>query len=247
VIISSGQQLPLAEGLLFSEAGFDDGPALEELYAEAQAAIEELTGAPLLAADVQSLYISVPPGRSHNNKALLIARGADGETEIVALADVNRDHPLPGTWWIGFMMVRPRLQRRGVGRRVLAAVVDWAAAHEASGVALECPARAGPPPRVLRRRRLPLGQRDGRRLDHDPRRSGTRCLALGGKRARENAVPRSTQRGSCGRVRTSAELTRGHAPISRRRTTMGRARSRPRVGPPPRDRRAPSGRPAGGR
>ena len=139
MIISRGPQLPAAEGLVFSEAGFDDGPELEELYDEAQAAIEELTGAPLLAADVQSLYISVPPGRSHDDKALLVARGANGETEIAALADVIRDHPRPGIWWIGFIIVRPRLQRRGVGRRVLAGVVDWAAAHGAGGVSLECP------------------------------------------------------------------------------------------------------------
>jgi GNAT superfamily N-acetyltransferase len=139
MIITRGPKLPVAEGLVFSEAGFDDGPELEELYDEAQAAIEELTGAPLLAADVQSLYISVPSGRSHDDKALLIARGTDGEAEIAALADVIRDHPRAGTWWIGFVMVRPRLQRHGVGRRALEAVVDWAAAHGACEVSLECP------------------------------------------------------------------------------------------------------------
>lgn len=132
-------KVPRVDGLTFSEAEFDDGVGLEALFDEAREQVELLTGDPMLPAEVQSLYIALPSGSTYDDKALLVGRARDEEGEIVVVVDVVRDHPDVGTWWIGFILVKPRRQRNGLGRLVLDGVLRWVGSHDGRRVCLKCP------------------------------------------------------------------------------------------------------------
>lgn len=112
----------------------------------------------------------VPPERSAADKLSLGVRAPGGD--LVGFVDLVRHYPEPGCWWLGLLLLVPRLRNRGLGAQVYEELARWAAAHGA------CSIRLG----VLEQNRA--AQRFWRRRGFEPVGSG-RYVAPSG---RESAV-----------------------------------------------------------
>src|SRR5215213_1984008 len=70
---------------------------------------------------------AVPDGRSADD--LRVIGVASGTGELVAVAQLLRDYPADGDWWIGLLVVAPALRGCGVGSRLFEHVVQMVRAE----------------------------------------------------------------------------------------------------------------------
>lgn len=92
----------------------DDGPAVQSLLKRCADYYEELSGLPPGPAEAQSLYISLPPGKTYDDKFLFgVVRQPD---DLIGVIELIRDHPEPQTWFIGVILIDPAWRRKGFGR-----------------------------------------------------------------------------------------------------------------------------------
>lgn len=110
------------------EARENDLPVVTTILAENRAVF------PLLGPerDLERLAMSVlrhdrlpPNGHSAHEKSFLIRNRSDDE--LLGLLSVYRGHPTTETLYIDHLFLRPRWQRRGIGREVMAALERRAA------------------------------------------------------------------------------------------------------------------------
>jgi RimJ/RimL family protein N-acetyltransferase len=116
--------------------------------------VEQLTLADV--ADVQSLYercndyhiahegtptrstageeelTSAPPGRSLDDKFPFGIYAPDGE--LIAYLELFRNYPGDGEWWVGLLMLDPKVRRRGLGSQIIHAATAWAAKSGARAI-----------------------------------------------------------------------------------------------------------------
>jgi GNAT superfamily N-acetyltransferase len=52
--------------------------------------------------------------------------------DLVGVIDAFRDHPVPGEWWLGLLLLEPRERGQGLGRSVYDQFEGWAAAQGAT-------------------------------------------------------------------------------------------------------------------
>ena len=110
------------------------------------------------AADVQSLYqrcddyhvayegiqtrpaagaeelASAPPGRGTDDKFPFGIYSLDGE--LLAFLELFRNYPAEGEWWIGLLMLDPKVRRLGLGREIFLCAAKWAQANGAGAIQL---------------------------------------------------------------------------------------------------------------
>jgi GNAT superfamily N-acetyltransferase len=86
----------------------------------ATAGVEELT--------------STPPGRSVEDKFPFGIYAVGGE--LIGYLELFRDYPADGEWWIGLLMLDPKVRRRGLGSMIVRAATSWAAANGAQAIEL---------------------------------------------------------------------------------------------------------------
>lgn len=86
-------------------------------------------GVPPTLADASALFTEVPPEKDAGDQTVLGWRAREG---LVAVAQILRDFPSDGTWFLGLMIVDASRRGRGLGRSIYAAVEHWAAARGAT-------------------------------------------------------------------------------------------------------------------
>jgi GNAT superfamily N-acetyltransferase len=91
-------------------------------------------GRATVAGEAEALFADCPPGRLANEKIVLGV--FDGQDRLVGVLDAIPDHPLPGTWFIGLLLLDPARRGGGLGRRVYQAFERWAAASGARRIEL---------------------------------------------------------------------------------------------------------------
>jgi GNAT superfamily N-acetyltransferase len=77
---------------------------------------------------------SAPPGRSLEDKFPFGIYTLDGE--LIAYLELFRDYPVDGEWWIGLLMLDPKMRRRGLGSQIVRAASAWAASSGANAIQL---------------------------------------------------------------------------------------------------------------
>lgn len=118
-----------ADAIEASEAEPDDAPELQALFEESHEFFELTTGFPAGPAEVQSLFTSLPAGKTYRDKHVIALRSH--EEGLVAVVDAIRDYPDAGSWWMSLLLLKPSVRGRGMGTVVFHAFMDWAAAHGA--------------------------------------------------------------------------------------------------------------------
>ncbi len=96
--------------------------ALQRLLDNAPAYAEHLNGHPSEAADAQSLFSTVPPGVTYDNK-YLYGFMIDGPA-MVGCVDIIRGWPAPGTVLIALLLLDEAHQDRGFGETAYHAVEE---------------------------------------------------------------------------------------------------------------------------
>ncbi|MBV8827024.1 MAG: GNAT family N-acetyltransferase [Bradyrhizobiaceae bacterium] len=88
-----------------------------------------LTGQPPDRDASAAFFAAVPDGKTLADMWKLGVFDSAGK--LVALADVAREHPAPGTWYIGLLLIDPTVRGRGVGAAVVRGVKQEAARNGA--------------------------------------------------------------------------------------------------------------------
>lgn len=103
-----------------------DMELLQDLLESAEDYYQAITGYPPGQAESQTLYSSLPEGKSYDDKFLF---GLFDGDELMACADVIRNYPKPGVAEIGTLVVRRSFRRRGLGACMIALLeknaLDW--------------------------------------------------------------------------------------------------------------------------
>jgi len=69
------------------------------------------------------LFRELPPDKDFNDKYILGFLDADGH--MIAIADVVRDYPREGIWFIGLLLVRRSHRNHGLGEEIFRGMERW--------------------------------------------------------------------------------------------------------------------------
>jgi len=101
-----------------------DASAVQSLIESDPGYVQRVTGRDPGPEDAEELLTAGPPGLEPGQKVVL---GAFEGNTLVAVVDLLRDWPEPGTTHIGLLQVHREHKRRGLGRRVHDALLAWVA------------------------------------------------------------------------------------------------------------------------
>jgi GNAT superfamily N-acetyltransferase len=96
-----------------------DAPALQRLYEACTDYFLLSEGTPPRASAAADEFGNLPPGVPASAKFVFALPAQDGSTPAVLLEGL-RNHPQPRVWYIGLLLVQPRLRSAGLGSRVFA-------------------------------------------------------------------------------------------------------------------------------
>jgi GNAT superfamily N-acetyltransferase len=96
-----------------------DMTALQRVLEAAPGYAERVTGLPAGAADAQSTYSILPPGKSYDDKFVL---GVFAGSRMIGCADLIRGWPRPDTAHVGLLLLAEPYQGKGHGRRAYEAL-----------------------------------------------------------------------------------------------------------------------------
>lgn len=120
----------------------EDGDATQALFERCDDFFALVYGHPPGPAETQSHFIGLPEGRTYDDK---FVAGIFVGDEMAGTLDAIRDHPHPGGWALGLLLLDPAHRGAGLGREVYRAFERWAAglgAREVRIVVQEQNARA---------------------------------------------------------------------------------------------------------
>jgi GNAT superfamily N-acetyltransferase len=96
------------------ELGTADLPAIQALFERCTAFFELVHGGPPQPDAAERYLRDVPsPARPPGAKTVFGLR--DDEERLVGAVDVVRDHPVPGEFWLGTMVIEPTIRGLGLG------------------------------------------------------------------------------------------------------------------------------------
>lgn len=104
---------------MLSRQSIEDAPVLQRLYEACADYFLLADGAPASVSAAAEEFANLPPGVPATAKFVFAAPAQDGGVPA-ALVEGLRDHPQPGVWYVGLMLVRPQLRSAGLGSRVFA-------------------------------------------------------------------------------------------------------------------------------
>ena len=85
--------------------------ALQALLERCAGFFQLVWGAPPSAGAAQTLVTQLPEGKEPWDTQVIGLCGADGH--LVGVLDAVRDPPDPGTWWLGLLLLEPRVRVPG--------------------------------------------------------------------------------------------------------------------------------------
>ena len=78
--------------------------------------------------DADELFTDVPPSKRPEDQYVL---GYRSEGQPDAVAALLSDHPEPGEWYLGLILLDPHVRGRGFGREMYADLERWSAGRRA--------------------------------------------------------------------------------------------------------------------
>jgi ribosomal protein S18 acetylase RimI-like enzyme len=119
---------------LLEPLGVESAPTLQRLYEECADYFLLTEGQPPGSSAALEEFSARPPGVPPSAKCMFGVRGPDGG--FAGLVEGLRDHPQPGTWYLGLLLVRPGARRAGLGAALYREFEALAAAAGATHVRL---------------------------------------------------------------------------------------------------------------
>ncbi len=129
------------------------------------------TGLPPDAASVAAFFTDLPPGGRDGDQFRFAILDRAGRVQ--GLAELARDYPQTGIWYLGLLLLAPPARGRGLGQDALTRLMDWARARGAVDLRLAvlwdnargrafwarngfAPLRVAPPAQIGQRRHVRL-------------------------------------------------------------------------------------------
>jgi ribosomal protein S18 acetylase RimI-like enzyme len=112
----------------------EDGILLQGLLEKCTDYFELVEGCPPAASAAQDLFIDKPPEKTVEDKFLTGLW--EPVQKLIGVLDVVRNHPSPGEWFVGLLLIDPAYRRRGLGRRVYQAFEQWVISQRAEQIGL---------------------------------------------------------------------------------------------------------------
>ena len=100
-----------------------DAASLQTLCCACADYFQEITGLPPGPAEAQTMFTAIPPHGDYRKKRLW---GVFDGQRLIGVADGAFDHPRPGHFWIGLLMLEPAARRSGRGRAIVEAIDAYA-------------------------------------------------------------------------------------------------------------------------
>ena len=111
-----------------------DAPDVQSLYERCSDYHLAHEGTPTRPTAGEEELASLPPGRSMEDKFPFGIYAPEGE--LLGYIELFRDYPAESEWWIGLLMLDPKMRRRGFGTQVFRAAAGWAFTNGARGIQL---------------------------------------------------------------------------------------------------------------
>jgi ribosomal protein S18 acetylase RimI-like enzyme len=111
-----------------------DGAAIDALSQSCADYTLMLTGEPPSHDGGADFFAAIPNGKTPGD--MLKLGVFDPAGMLVGLMDIARDHPTPGTWYLGLLLLDPAVRGQGVGAAVMRGVREEAARNGATGLML---------------------------------------------------------------------------------------------------------------
>lgn len=110
-----------------------DAPEVLDLYARCADYFLLQDGEAAAASDAHELFTDVPPSKCPKDQYVL---GYRREGLLAAVAALLPNHPQPRDWYLGLLLLDPRLRGQGLGREMYTSIERWSAAHGAKRMLL---------------------------------------------------------------------------------------------------------------
>ena len=91
-------------------------------------------GRPAEPKGVEEDFLSVPPGKSFDDK--FVFGIMNQQNEMIGLLDTLRWYPDEKTWWIGLLLFTPETRSQGIGQKVLHGFVEYVRLSGAQAIML---------------------------------------------------------------------------------------------------------------
>ena len=91
-------------------------------------------GRPAEPKGVEEDFLSVPPGKSFDDK--FVFGIMNQKNEMIGLLDTLRWYPDEKTWWIGLLLLTPETRSQGIGQKVLHGFVEYVRLSGAQAIML---------------------------------------------------------------------------------------------------------------
>lgn len=95
-----------------------DGAAVDDFAQRCADCTLMLTGEPPSQESGADFFAAAPNGKTPKDMLKLGVFGHAGK--LIGLLDIARDHPAPGTWYLGLLLIDPVARGQGLGAAVVA-------------------------------------------------------------------------------------------------------------------------------
>jgi ribosomal protein S18 acetylase RimI-like enzyme len=111
-----------------------DGAAIDDLAQRCADYTLMLTGEPPSHDSSADFFAAIPEGKTRDD--MLKLGVFDHAGKLIGLVDIARDHPAPGTWYLGLLLIDPAARSQGIGAAVVRGVKAQAARSGATRLML---------------------------------------------------------------------------------------------------------------
>jgi ribosomal protein S18 acetylase RimI-like enzyme len=110
-------QLTNLEGYAVRKLKLEDIEALQKLFEKCSDYAWIVEGEGVSPNAAQDVFTSLPPGRSLNDKYLYGV--IDRQGEMVGMLEGMRNYPDDKTWWVGLLLLAPKVRGCAIGRKLI--------------------------------------------------------------------------------------------------------------------------------
>lgn len=122
------------QGTSIHRLSLDDIGLIQEIYEKCLDYMLLVDGHPADPDGVEADFLSVPPGKSLDDK--FVFGIVSQQKGTIGLLDTLRAYPDPTTWWIGVLLFVPESRSQGLGEKVVEGFVEFTRAHGAQAMML---------------------------------------------------------------------------------------------------------------
>ena len=122
------------DGYRVARLTIEDAPDVQSLYESCSDYHLAHEGTPTRGTAGREELESLPPGRSMEDKFPFGIYAPEGE--LLAYLELFRNYPTEPEWWLGLLMLDPKMRGRGLGTQIFRVASRWAAKNGAGAIQL---------------------------------------------------------------------------------------------------------------